>query len=49
MGKGSKQRPTNTVVFNDNFDQINWEKDKEEKKFKIVKVNNKRVKRFIYR
>jgi hypothetical protein len=31
-GKGSKQRPTNKVAFNTNFDAIFRKKDKDEKK-----------------
>ncbi|MDC3298603.1 hypothetical protein OAU81_00875 [bacterium] len=27
-GKGSKQRPTNMQVYNDNYSSINWSNDK---------------------
>jgi len=37
-GKGSSTRPGNEQQYKDNFDQIDWGKNKEKPKFK-VKVN----------
>lgn len=31
-GKGSKQRPTNIHVYNDNYSSINWSSDKTKSK-----------------
>ena len=39
MSKGSKQRPTNKLQFDKNFDSINWSKKKPN-----IKVTNKTIK-----
>jgi hypothetical protein len=41
-GKGSKQRPTNLKIFNENFQNINWgrKEKKPEEKLKPIKVDN---------
>ena len=39
MSKGSKQRPTNKLQFDENYIKINWSKSKSKNK-KIVKNND---------
>lgn len=37
-GKGSKQRPTNIHVYNDNYSSINWSSDKNKSKPPVLTV-----------
>ena len=39
MSKGSRQRPTNKLQFDENYDKINWSKSKPKKK-KVKKKND---------
>jgi hypothetical protein len=47
-GKGSKPRPIVKSIFDSNFDEIIWKRDVETES-QIVKIKNKKVKRFIYK
>jgi len=41
MGKGSKQRPTDKLQFDENYDSINWNKMYEEEEPRLTKEQMK--------
>lgn len=48
MGKGSKLRPLNKQIFDQNFDEILWNKDLS-KPYQTAKGKNKQIKRYVYK
>jgi hypothetical protein len=47
-GKGSKQRPLNKKIFDENFDNIS-KKEIIDNSFKTVKINGKYIQRKVYK
>ena len=43
MGKGSKQRPTDKLQFDENYDNINWNKMYKEEEPRLTKEQMKRL------
>ena len=47
-GKGWKRRPTNEKKFDENYSEISWKAETEDK-FKIVRKHGKVIKQFVYK
>lgn len=42
-GKGDKPRPTNKKTYDENFDQINWNRNDDQKNNKKIKRSFKKI------